>query len=297
MAKPDWAARAAAWTALGSPLWPWERRRSRRALSAVLPDAWPWERRRRQGLTAVLPDAWPWERRRPQGLTAVLPDAGPWKRQGPRGLRIMSTVRPWERPRRRVGGLLSSGLPWERRTAPRQFAMLVPPRVPWSRQNRGVTLLLRNQRRQPPAEAWKLLVAAAVGGALVYFLDPTMGNRRRKMAAQRTGKLARRSLRGLAKTGRRLGSAVSGKRQALLHSRDAHDPLDDATLAHKVESILFRDPHVPKGRININAEHGVVVLRGEVEQPADVRDIERRVREVDGVHGVRSMLHLANGRA
>lgn len=33
---------------------------------------------------------------------------------------------------------------------------------------------------------------------------------------------------------------------------------DDATLAQKVMSELFRDPHVPKGAINVNPENGVV---------------------------------------
>jgi osmotically-inducible protein OsmY len=91
-----------------------------------------------------------------------------------------------------------------------------------------------------------------------------------------------------------MGGDIADKRQAMRHSHDAHEPLDDATLAHKVESVLFRDPHVPKGRININAEHGVVVLRGEVEQPNELRDIERTVKDIDGVQGVRSLLHVAN---
>lgn len=143
-------------------------------------------------------------------------------------------------------------------------------------------------------EGWQLLAAAAIGGALVYLFDPVMGNRRRKMAGQRTGRLLRRTFRALDKTGRKLGGDISGKRQALLHGHDAHEQLDDATLAHKVESVLFRDPHVPKGRININAEHGVVVLRGEVEQPNDLHNIERTVKDIAGVHEVRSLLHLAS---
>jgi osmotically-inducible protein OsmY len=37
---------------------------------------------------------------------------------------------------------------------------------------------------------------------------------------------------------------------------------DDAALARKVETELFRDADVPKGDINVNAEDGVVFLRG-----------------------------------
>jgi osmotically-inducible protein OsmY len=43
---------------------------------------------------------------------------------------------------------------------------------------------------------------------------------------------------------------------------------DDATLAQKVMTELFRDPHVPKDAINVNAESGVVLLCGEIEEPA-----------------------------
>jgi osmotically-inducible protein OsmY len=68
--------------------------------------------------------------------------------------------------------------------------------------------------------------------------------------------------------------------------------LDDATLAHKVETILFRDREVPKGQINVNAENGVVFLRGEVNGPGLVSTLEDRVRKVKGVKGVENLLHL-----
>jgi osmotically-inducible protein OsmY len=43
---------------------------------------------------------------------------------------------------------------------------------------------------------------------------------------------------------------------------------DDATLARMVMTEVFRDPHVPKGAINVNVENGVGLLRGEIEEPA-----------------------------
>ena len=141
------------------------------------------------------------------------------------------------------------------------------------------------------------MAAAVVGGALAYFFDPVMGNRRRKYAVQRTGRMLRRSVRGLSKAGRKMSGDISGRRQAIMHAGDARETLDDATLAHKVESVLFRNPHVPKGRININAEHGVVVLRGELEHSGDIRGIEQSVRGIEGVQQVRSLLHLAGDRS
>ena len=52
---------------------------------------------------------------------------------------------------------------------------------------------------------------------------------------------------------------------------------DDATLKDKVESELFRDEHEVKGAINVNAQEGVVQLRGR----AAVAGPDRRARRAD----------------
>jgi osmotically-inducible protein OsmY len=49
---------------------------------------------------------------------------------------------------------------------------------------------------------------------------------------------------------------------------------------------------VPKGQINVNAERGVVVLRGQVERPELLEALEARVRNVKGVRAVENLLHL-----
>ena len=67
---------------------------------------------------------------------------------------------------------------------------------------------------------------------------------------------------------------------------------NDATLVQRVESQIMRGQEVPKGAININAEDGVVVLRGELDRPEQIRDLEGAARHVKGVRGVRNLLHL-----
>ena len=67
---------------------------------------------------------------------------------------------------------------------------------------------------------------------------------------------------------------------------------NDATLAQKVMTELFRDPHVPKGAINVNAENGVVLLRGEIEEPAMIVEIVARTRRIRGVADVENLMHL-----
>jgi osmotically-inducible protein OsmY len=147
---------------------------------------------------------------------------------------------------------------------------------------------------KPQREQVPFYLAAAVGGvALLYFLDPSSGKRRRHTVRDRARSLSRHGIRRARKLARHTTSDTFGLGQRLAHRlpRPAPD-LDDATLAHKVESVLFRDRDVPKGEININAENGVVFLRGQVERPELVETLEARVRKVRGVRGVENLLHL-----
>ena len=201
---------------------------------------------------------------------------------------MLAAASPLHLSRRPFSGTWPDGLPWRPAPARRPFGLRFVGTWP------GIRLNRHQSGRGRQVEAWQAVAAAALGGVLVYFLDPVSGRRRRNMAVQRAGKILRRSGHGLGRAGRRMAADVSGKGQALGHARDTHEPLDDATLAHKVESILFRDPQVPKGRINVHAEHGVVILHGEVEQTTSMSDIERTVRHIDGVREVRSMLHTAS---
>jgi osmotically-inducible protein OsmY len=54
---------------------------------------------------------------------------------------------------------------------------------------------------------------------------------------------------------------------------------------------------VPKGQINVNVEDGVVYLRGELEQPDLIKDLEAQARKVQGVLGVENLLHVPGQEA
>jgi osmotically-inducible protein OsmY len=73
--------------------------------------------------------------------------------------------------------------------------------------------------------------------------------------------------------------------------------VDDTTLTHKVESEIFRDDSVPKGQINVNAQEGVVQLRGEVPSEEMVSDLVEKTRSVEGVRDVENLLHLPGSPA
>ena len=68
--------------------------------------------------------------------------------------------------------------------------------------------------------------------------------------------------------------------------------LDDNTIAHKVETELFRDPTVPKGHVDVNVAGGVVYLRGEVKTPDVIKSLERQAKSIPEVKRVENLLHL-----
>jgi osmotically-inducible protein OsmY len=136
-------------------------------------------------------------------------------------------------------------------------------------------------------------LSAALGAAVAYLFDPQSGRRRRAVLRDRGAALARKSFRRLGRAQRHAQAEAYGLSQKAHHLREEAKPRpDDATLAQKVETEIFRDPEVPKGQINVNAENGTVVLRGEVNTPDLIRDLEERTRKVQGVEEVENLLHL-----
>ena len=151
--------------------------------------------------------------------------------------------------------------------------------------------------RAPVPRQLPFIVAAAAGGiALAYFMDPQQGRRRRHVTRDRALSLAKHAGRRGRKLVNHLSSDAQGYVARARHARGGAEELDDRTLVDKVESIVFRDREVPKGRINVNAENGVVFLRGEVDRPELVDALEARVRKVSGVRGVENLLHLPGTR-
>ena len=72
----------------------------------------------------------------------------------------------------------------------------------------------------------------------------------------------------------------------------AEERLNDPALARKVESEIFRSEELPKEKISVNAEYGVIYLRGEVPSPEVMEELTTRARAVDGVRAVENLTHL-----
>ena len=123
----------------------------------------------------------------------------------------------------------------------------------------------------------RFLRLAAIGAALVYFFDPRQGAKRRAMARDKVLSFVRKT-----------SSGASGPSQP---------NVDDQTLKAKVESEVFRPADAPKGDVDVNVENGVVYLRGQVEQPELIQDLELRVRAVQGVREVENLLRVPGAEA
>lgn len=134
---------------------------------------------------------------------------------------------------------------------------------------------------------------AAVGGAVAAWLaDPQRGRGRRAQLADQGMATARRVVRRGERAARSIGANASAAVRSAQHARGpgGTGATDDVTLAARAETELFRDPDVPKGSINLNAERGVLVLRGQVPD-AGMRDrLGEQAEKVDGAWSVQNLL-------
>jgi osmotically-inducible protein OsmY len=85
--------------------------------------------------------------------------------------------------------------------------------------------------------------------------------------------------------------------RASARSKPAPKPLDDVTIARKVESTIFRDIEVDKGKVDVNVAERVVWLRGEVESQDLINELEARATGVIEVRRVENLLHVPEAPA
>jgi hypothetical protein len=142
---------------------------------------------------------------------------------------------------------------------------------------------------------WKTPLMAACGALVAFLFDPVSGRRRRAQLGQRIPAFFRRRGRQVGRLGRHVSSDAYGAKQRLAHARpeEKEGALNDPALAQKVETEIFRDPDVPKGKINVQAHDGVVELRGEVPRPEVIDELVERTRKIPEVRDVENLLHVA----
>ena len=136
------------------------------------------------------------------------------------------------------------------------------------------------------------VLTAAATWLLAYLFDPETGKRRRAIARDRIAAFARRTSRTVGRRRRFLAGQAQGIAHRADLSRTESPPPDDVTLARKVESIIFRDPAIPKGNINVMVVDGVVELRGVADHPEMIGELEQTCASIAGVRRVENLLHL-----
>jgi osmotically-inducible protein OsmY len=142
------------------------------------------------------------------------------------------------------------------------------------------------------------LAGAAVGAAAAYFLDPQGGAQRRNQTRDKAVSKAKHGAHDVAGTAKQAADTARGKVHAVTPSMPGKgESPDDITLARKVETEIFRPADAPKGGVSVNAENGVVFLRGEVADREWIERFEAEARKVDGVEEVRNLLHLPGTEA
>jgi len=92
---------------------------------------------------------------------------------------------------------------------------------------------------------------------------------------------------------RRRGAVKGAAAKATAPVREKTRDYDDVTLARKVESEIFagEGEEFPKGAISVNAQHGTVELRGQVEREDQIQAIGKAAGKVAGVENVHNLLH------
>ena len=135
------------------------------------------------------------------------------------------------------------------------------------------------------------LAGAAVGAAGAYFLDPQGGAQRRNETRDKALATVKSTASDAGSATKQAAQAAKGKVAQKAPSVGTTDTPDDVTLVRKVETEIFRDADAPKGQVSVNAEGGVVFLRGEVDDQDWIDRLGDAAGQVDGVEAVRNLLH------
>jgi osmotically-inducible protein OsmY len=155
---------------------------------------------------------------------------------------------------------------------------------------------------KPPARARALFGAFTVGAIAEYFLfDRRHATRRRHIARERAMAIVRRRRRAAVRRAKYLEGVAEGVAHRATHAvpgrNGQREALDDVSLARKVESVAFREAGVSKAHVSVNAENGVVYLRGRLETEREIEDLVRATAAVEGVTRVENMLHTPRFQA
>jgi osmotically-inducible protein OsmY len=132
-------------------------------------------------------------------------------------------------------------------------------------------------------------LGAATGAAAAHFLDPDSGRKRRNQARQQATATASTAASAVSSQAHSAAGTVKGAASAVTPTR--HEQMDDATLADRVRSEIFRPADAPKGSVSVDVQAGVATLRGEVREEQWIDRLGDEAGHVSGIQGVQNLLH------
>jgi osmotically-inducible protein OsmY len=149
-----------------------------------------------------------------------------------------------------------------------------------------------------------LFIGGAAAAAARYLFDPEQG-------AARRARLKDQAMSRVADLGGRAKGSASGVAQGAVQQMKERATelkssatsatstivvedieIDDQQLHDRVQTEVLGRPDVPKDRIVVNVEDGIVVLRGELDAQGQIDDVLQKVGAVSGVRAIDSLLHV-----
>ena len=142
-----------------------------------------------------------------------------------------------------------------------------------------------------PNRTLTLLAGIGIGAAVMYFLDPDRGARRRALVRDKGVRALHLGQRELHDRAEDLRNRAVGN-AAEVRGRYDDEPVGDEQLVARVRSELGHHVERPRA-IEVAAEQGRVILRGQV-PPDELDDVLATVRAVRGVRDVASELNVGD---
>ena len=130
----------------------------------------------------------------------------------------------------------------------------------------------------------KVLGALGAGAALMYFLDPDRGRRRRAIVRDQIVHAAHKTSDAMDATSRDLTNRARGVVADLRGRFNADDPVSDDTLRERVRARVGAVVGHPSA-VNVEVQDGRVTLSG----PILAEDVDRLLRRVAAVRGAREV--------
>jgi hyperosmotically inducible protein len=151
--------------------------------------------------------------------------------------------------------------------------------------------LFRLQRRPSAAAPLAALCGLAAGAALMYFLDPDSGRRRRALVREKSARYAREARERQAALLRHASNRAHGAMAAIRDRAHSEEIVDDAILLERVRAALGHVVGDPLA-VDIRVRCGTVILKGPARED-QVDELITCARNVRGVLDVENRLALS----